>query len=325
VLKLFFEFHKLVDALSEEELGSDKIGTTKQGIGPCFSDKVNRRGLRITDLSSPDLKESLQKILRGHQKRYSNSLALAQYDIDAEVIKLREFYRQIEPYVVDTIFYLNKAYSEGKTILIEGANATMLDIDFGTYPYVTSSTTAVAGVFCGLGLSPNKLDCSIGIIKGYTSRVGEGAFPTELTDEIGEKIRTIGKEFGTTTGRPRRCGWLDLVVVKYTHLINGYKYLNLTKIDILTGFKTIKVGLNYLLNGKKLDTFPANLGLLNQVEVEYLEMEGWSEDISKCKTFEQLPINCQKYVQMIEKEVGVPIKWIGVGAERDEMIERKDV
>jgi len=208
--------------------------------------------------------------------------------------------------------------------LLEGANAAMLDIDFGTYPYVTSSSTTVAGCFGGIGLSPEKLGCTIGIVKAYTTRVGGGPFPTELKDKDGERMREIGHEFGTTTGRPRRCGWLDLVVLKYTHTLNGYNYLNLTKIDVLSGFDKLKIGVEYYYQGNKLPSMPGNLEILENVTVEYVEVDGWKEDISKVTKFEDLPKNCKNYIFFVEEKLQIPIKWIGVGPGRFDMIERSE-
>jgi len=223
--------------------------------------------------------------------------------------------------VVDTTYYINEAFHSGKSILLEGANAAMLDIDFGTYPFVTSSNTTISGVFSGLGLSPEKLKCTVGVVKAYTTRVGGGPFPTELENEIGEHIRKVGVEFGTTTGRPRRCGWLDLVVLKFTHMLNGYSFLNITKIDCLTGLKKLKIGVSYSIDGKKIPSMPGNVDDLEKVQVEYIEVDGWDEDITNVTKFEDLPPNCRKYIQLIEEHVRVPVKWIGLGPKRSQMIE----
>lgn len=198
----------------------------------------------------------------------------------------------------------------------------MLDIDLGTYPYVTSSSTTVASIFSGLGINPKKVNCVAGVLKAYTTRVGEGPFPTELHDDVGSGIRKRGVEFGTTTGRPRRCGWLDLVLAKYTNMLNGYDYFNLTKIDILTGLQKLKIAISYSIDGKELPGFPSNLDDLARVEVKYVEFDGWTEDISQCKSYNQLPANCRAYVEFVEQELGVPIKWIGVGPQREAMITR---
>jgi len=278
----------------------------------------------MSDLQSPNLKASVRKIFEAHKKRFPNATELDNLDelVEKETEKLLKFKSIIEPHIVDTVPYLDELYRQHKSFLLEGANATMLDIDFGTYPYVTSSSTSVSGVFSGLGLSPNKLNCVVGIVKAYTTRVGGGPFPTELEDETGQKLRSVGVEFGTTTGRPRRCGWLDLVIVKFTHIINGYNLINLTKLDVLSGHPTLKIATKYSYQGKELPSMPASLDVLANVEVTYQEFEGWNEDISKVQNFEDLPINCQKYVNFIETFLGVPIKWIGVGAGREDLIDR---
>jgi len=209
-----------------------------------------------------------------------------------------------------------------KKILLEGANAAMLDIDFGTYPYVTSSNPTIGGAITGLGISPKKIGDVIAVVKAYTTRVGEGPFPTELNDDIGKLLRSVGREFGVTTGRPRRCGWFDAVVVKFSHLLNGYTCVNLTKLDILTGVKQIKIAVAYKYNGEELSSMPENLDILSHVEVVYETLQGWEENISNCTSFQQLPLNCQKYVLRIEQIIEVPIKWIGVGPSRDALIEK---
>jgi len=210
-------------------------------------------------------------------------------------------------------------------MLIEGANAAMLDIDFGTYPFVTSSNPTIGGCLTGLGLSSKKIGDVVGVVKAYTTRVGEGPFPTELTDTDGPgtKLRAIGKEFGTTTGRPRRCGWFDAVIVRYTHRLNGYTALNLTKVDVLTGMDTIRVAVAYKSGDKRITaSMPASLDVLSKVEVEYEDHPGWKEDISNVKTFEELPVNCQKYIKRLEELLSVPIRWIGVGPARTATVEK---
>jgi adenylosuccinate synthase len=223
--------------------------------------------------------------------------------------------------VVDTGYYLNGALKEGKSVLAEGANAALLDLDHGTYPYVTSSSTTAGGVCTGLGLPPRMLTGIVGVVKAYTTRVGSGPFPTELQDQVGERLRTVGGEFGTTTGRPRRCGWIDLPVIQYSHALNGYDSINITKLDVLTGIERVKLGVSYTLNGRTLPAgyMPSTLQELGSVEVVYEEMEGWSEDISHCRAIQQLPRNAQLYLQRIEQLVGVPVSWVGVGPGREDM------
>ena len=248
------------------------------------------------------------------------------YDKKKELDELKQLAEKMkkEHMIIDTIDYMHKVlHTKNKRIIAEGANATMLDLDFGTYPFITSSTTTAGGVSSGLGVPPSAIETTIGIIKAYTTRVGGGPFPTECLDETGEKIRKIGHEFGATTGRPRRCGWLDLNVVKYSNKINGLTAVNMTKLDVLTGFPKIKVGVSYDLNGKTLDgSVPANLEDFAKCKVNYIELDGWKEDISQVKDFDKLPKNAQKFVKTVEKELGVPIMWIGTGPAREAMIKR---
>jgi adenylosuccinate synthase len=222
--------------------------------------------------------------------------------------------------VIDSVDYIHQSLAQGKKILIEGANATMLDIDFGTYPYVTSSNPSTGGACTGLGVPPNLIGESHGVMKAYTTRVGAGPFPTELLDSIGENLRKIGHEFGTTTGRPRRCGWLDTFVMRYTILINGFTYINLTKLDVLDTLDEIKIATGYKYKGKLLTSYPANLEVLKDIEVVYETMPGWKQDISKVRQFSDLPKACQNYVNRIEELAGAPIKYIGVGVSRDAMV-----
>ena len=223
--------------------------------------------------------------------------------------------------IVDTGFYLQRVLKDGKSVLAEGANAALLDLDHGTYPFVTSSSTTAGGVCTGLGLAPRTLTGVVGVVKAYTTRVGSGPFPTELDDATGERLRRVGGEFGTTTGRPRRCGWLDLPVVQYSHALNGYDSLNITKLDVLTGLPSIKIATSYTLNGRTLPAgyMPATLQELAAVQVVYEELPGWSEDLSQCRTIEQLPQNAKSYLARIEQLTSVPVSWVGVGAGRENM------
>lgn len=223
--------------------------------------------------------------------------------------------------LVDSIDYMASAIKGGKRIIAEGANATMLDLDFGTYPYVTSSSTSIGGVFTGLGVPPQAVETTIGIVKAYTTRVGGGPFPTEQLNEVGEHLQSVGHEFGATTGRRRRCGWLDLNVVKYSHKLNNFSSMNMTKLDVLDGLEKIKVATHYELNGKKLEgSMPARLEDLAQCEVRYVELDGWKEDLSKMGSYEELPSNAKSYLKFIEEQVGVPITWIGNGPKREQML-----
>ncbi|OMJ26917.1 Adenylosuccinate synthetase [Smittium culicis] len=315
--QLVFDFHQMADGFNESELGRESIGTTRRGIGPAYSSKATRSGIRVTSLYNKDeFKERLELIVETMRKRYS----AFEYDIQAEIAKYEALAERLKPMVVDSVVYINDKIRDGSKVLVEGANALMLDIDFGTYPYVTSSNTGVGGALTGLGIAPSLIGNIIGVVKAYTTRVGGGPFPTELIDETGEKLQKLGAEFGVTTGRPRRCGWLDLVVLKHSHLINGYTSLNLTKLDVLDQFDTIKVATSYTINGKETSTFPADLSLLQNATVNYQTFKGWNSDISKCTSFEQLPEECKTYVNFIQEFVGVPIEWIGVGVGREDMI-----
>ncbi|KAJ1983174.1 Adenylosuccinate synthase [Dimargaris cristalligena] len=320
---LVFDFHQIVDGIKEVELGRGSIGTTKKGIGPAYSSKASRSGIRVHHLYEDDVFESrLRSIVANRFKRYGQF----DYDVEAELKRYRQLAAKLKPMVVDSVTYMHASLQQGKNILVEGANAIMLDIDFGTYPFVTSSNTGVAGVCTGLGVPPNRIGDVIGVVKAYTTRVGEGPFPTEQLNSVGETLQDVGHEYGTTTGRKRRCGWLDLVLLKYSHMVNGYTSLNLTKLDVLDGFAEIKVATGYRLPaqngqpGELLDSFPASLSTLAEVEVVYETLPGWQSDISNCRTFEELPVQAQEYVRFTENYLGVPIDYIGVGVSRTAMI-----
>lgn len=318
---LVFDFHQEVDGALEMRLGRNKIGTTKKGIGPAYASKISRNGVRVGDLGDWDYFEQRFRALAEHHMRSYEGLEI---NVEEELAFYKSVAERVSSMTVDTIDYTNQQYKEGKRILVEGANATMLDIDFGTYPFVTSSNPSIGSVLTGLGVSPRKLRGIYGTVKSYCTRVGEGPFPTELDTDvgIGKHLSSVGAEYGTTTGRPRRCGWLDLPQLKYSVTINGFTALNLTKVDVLTGLKEIKLGVAYKCRGEYLSTMPASLSELEDVEVEYELLPGWDEDITKCKSFEELPVNCQKYIEKIEGIVGVPIRWIGVGPNRLDQIDR---
>ncbi|CCA74795.1 probable ADE12-adenylosuccinate synthetase [Serendipita indica DSM 11827] len=315
---LVFDFHQIVDGLKEVELGGKSIGTTKKGIGPAYSAKASRSGLRVHHLFDGSFAEKFRKIVEGRFKRYGHF----EYDTEGEIERYKDLAAKLRPFVVDSVTYLHTALQANKKILVEGANALMLDIDYGTYPFVTSSNTAIGGVCTGLAIPPKQIGRIIGVVKAYTTRVGGGPFPTEQLNDIGETLQQVGHEYGVTTGRKRRCGWLDLVVLKYSTMINGYDVLNLTKLDVLDGLDEIKVAVKYQLDGKDLDGFPADLDLLGRVTVEYVTLPGWKSDISKATKFEDLPKKCQEYVEYVENFLGVKIGWIGVGPARDSMISR---
>ncbi|AOA64648.1 Adenylosuccinate synthetase [Komagataella phaffii CBS 7435] len=323
---LVFGFHQRTDKLKEAELHETKksIGTTGKGIGPTYSTKASRSGIRVHHLVSdePDswkeFETRLSRLIETRKKRYGHF----DCDLESELAKYKVLREKIKPFVVDSIEFMHDAIKDKKKILVEGANALMLDIDFGTYPYVTSSNTGIGGVLTGLGIPPKAINNIYGVVKAYTTRVGEGPFPTEQLNEDGEKLQTIGCEYGVTTGRKRRCGWLDLVVLKYSTLINGYTSLNITKLDVLDTFKEIKIGVSYTYQGKRVTTFPEDLHALGKVDVEYVTFPGWEEDITQIKNYEDLPANAKKYLEFIEEYVEVPIQWVGTGPGRESMLEK---
>ncbi|POS85966.1 hypothetical protein EPUL_000969, partial [Erysiphe pulchra] len=305
------DLHQRLDGIEEAELGGGKLGTTRKGIGPCYSTKASRSGVRISEIFNEELFEKkVRSLATGFKKRYGE---LLQYDPEEEIANFKE----------NQVSLLISAQQSRTPILIEGANALMLDIDAGSYPFVTSSNTGLGGVFTGLGgLNPRNVQSIIGVVKAYTTRVGGGPFPSELTNEQGEKLQVEGKEFGVTTGRPRRCGWLDMKIVKYSAAVNSYTAINLTKLDILDNFPEIKIATEYRRPGSKepVEGFPADLNLLDNIEVEYVTMKGWMQPIGKCKRYDDLPKNCREYIDFIEKMLEIPIKYIGVGPRREDMI-----
>ncbi|ABN68029.1 Adenylosuccinate synthetase (IMP--aspartate ligase) [Scheffersomyces stipitis CBS 6054] len=323
---LVFDFHQRTDKLKEAELSENKkaIGTTGKGIGPTYSTKASRSGIRVHHLVSEDpeaweeFKTRYHRLVNSRKQRYGEF----DYDVEEELARYEKYRELLRPFVVDSIEFMHTALVQNKRILVEGANALMLDIDFGTYPYVTSSSTGIGGVLTGLGIPPKTINNIYGVVKAYTTRVGEGPFPTEQLNEFGEALQTIGAEYGVTTGRKRRCGWLDLVVLKYSTLINGYTSLNITKLDVLDSFKEIQVGVGYKLNGKSLASFPEDLIKLGKVEVEYKTLPGWETDITKIKTYDELPENAKSYLKFIEDYLGVPVQWVGTGPARDSMLEK---
>ena len=315
--------HKMIDASSEASKGKKKIGSTLKGIGPTYMDKTGRNGIRIGDLKSDNWTDKYNALRDKHLTILSNFKTKVDLDIDKleddfmssiEILKKFNF--------INSEDFLNSSLISGKKVLAEGAQGSLLDIDFGTYPFVTSSSTTVSGACSGLGIAPNRIKNIIGIFKAYTTRVGSGPFPTELNNEIGSNIRKIGNEYGATTGRDRRCGWLDLVALKYSIIINGVTELNMMKADVLSGFDTIEICTEYNIDGIKTDTLPFDLNLGN-IKPIYKSFKGWTEDISKISKDEELPIELHNYVSFIEEFVGVPIKLISVGPDRSETIYRK--
>ena len=312
---LIMPYHKLLDSISES--GKNKIGTTGRGIGPCYIDKFDRKGIRIVDLLNRDV---LEKKLRKNVEE-KNILLKKLYDdkgfdIDDIIKEYISFDEAIDSYVTDVPLLLNDAIKEGKNILLEGAQGTLLDVDHGTYPFVTSSNPTSGGASTGSGIPPNKIDNVFGIVKAYTTRVGNGPFPTELTDEVGEKLRKEGAEFGATTGRPRRCGWFDAFLVRYSAMINGIDTVAITKLDVLSIFKKINVCVGYKLNGKLLKSFPSDVDRLSSVIPVYETVDGWMEDISECKSYDELPQKTKEYLEFISDQANIKIEIISVGPKR---------
>ncbi|KAF3049208.1 hypothetical protein E8E11_003571 [Didymella keratinophila] len=315
-----FDVHQLVDGLEEVELGGGNIGTTRKGIGPAYSSKMTRSGLRMCDLFDEEVFEKkLRRVAAGYQKRFGD---LLKYDVEEEIARYKELRPKIAPYVVDQVPLLQSAKEKNAKILVEGANALMLDIDYGTYPFVTSSNTGLGGVITGLTLGWRSIKEVIGVVKAYTTRVGSGPFPTEQLNEVGEKLQKVGHEVGVTTGRKRRCGWLDLVVMKHSHACNDYTSLNLTKLDVLDDFDELKIATAYSHKGQKLEGFPSNPDVLAEVEVHYETLPGWKKPTTGAKSYYDLPSQAREYIEFIEKFVGVKVKWIGVGPARDHMVVR---
>ncbi|WP_134702335.1 adenylosuccinate synthase [Ammoniphilus sp. YIM 78166] len=312
-------YHLKLDLVEEASKGDNKIGTTGKGIGPAYMDKAARVGIRMADLM--DAKEFEKKLRRNLVDK--NRVLEKMYETEGfEAEAIMEEYlavaEKIRPYVVDTSVVLNDAIDSGKRVLFEGAQGVMLDIDQGTYPFVTSSNPVAGGVTIGSGVGPTKINQVVGVAKAYTSRVGDGPFPTELNDEIGNRIREVGKEYGTTTGRPRRVGWFDSVVVRHARRVSGITGLSLNSIDVLTGIPTLKICTAYTYKGQTIDSYPANLNVLADCEPVYEELPGWTEDITACKTLEELPENARHYIERISSLTGIPIAIFSVGPGREQ-------
>jgi len=316
--------HRLLDAASEASKGKAKIGSTLKGIGPTYMDKTGRNGLRVGDIELSDFHERYRNLADKHQAM------IAFYDVDLQYDLQEmeeEFFAAIEQLkkltFIDSEEYLNSAIKQGKSILCEGAQGSLLDVDFGTYPFVTSSNTTAAGACTGLGIAPNKVKEVFGIFKAYTTRVGSGPFPTELFDEIGQTMAKVGNEFGSVTGRARRCGWLDLVALKYAVQVNGVTELYMMKSDVLSGFDTLKVCTAYKYNGETINHFPYNIEPTN-VEPVYEEFKGWNKDLTQMTSYNELPQELKDYVSLIESKLEVPIRIISVGPDRKQTIVKKD-
>jgi len=319
---LIMPYHKLLDGIEETSRGSQKIGTTKRGIGPCYSDKIARRGIRVGDLKDPHrLEQLLDQILPEKQtllKTYGINETLDKKTILNELL---DYSSKLAPYIKETHLALHAAIQQKKQILYEGAQGTMLDVDFGTYPYTTSSHVIAGGACIGTGIGPRHIGDIIGIVKAYTTRVGKGPFPTELTDAVGKHLQQQGKEIGTTTSRTRRCGWLDLVVVNHSCILSGITKLALTKVDVLTGLKTIKICTEYKLNGKTITSLPANIDDFQKCTPIYTELPGWKNLPQKPKTLQDLPNETQQYLSFISKYTKTPIALVSIGPERSETLQ----
>lgn len=323
---VIFPYHKELDALAEEARGDNKIGTTKKGIGPCYMDKTERSGIRICDLMDKDIfAKKLKAQIDDKNKLVKNIYGAEEFDFDAIYNEYLGYAEQIRAYVDDTSVIVYDAIKAGKKVLFEGAQGTLLDLDLGTYPYVTSSHPTSGGFSIGAGIGPNMIKDVVGIVKSYTTRVGEGPFVTELHDETGDRIRTQGREFGTTTGRARRCGWFDAVIVRYAARVNGLTSISLMLLDVLTGFDTVKICTSYKMGDKILKEFPASLEDLAKCEPIYEELEGWTEDLTGMETYEELPENAKKYIAKIEELVGVSVDMVSVGPNRAQTIVRKNM
>ena len=319
---LILPTHRLLDAASEAAKGKNKIGSTLKGIGPTYMDKTGRNGLRVGDIFSPNFEKKYRILVEKHEnilKHYSNY----KYDLsEFEKPWLEAVAKLKELTVIDSEQYLNDALKNGKKILAEGAQGTLLDIDFGTYPFVTSSNTVTAGTCTGLGVAPTKIGSVIGIFKAYCTRVGSGPFPTELHDEDGELIRKGGREFGATTGRPRRCGWIDLPALKYAIMINGVTELSMMKADVLGPFEKIKVCTHYMIDGEKVEYLPYDVTDLEIIPV-YEELEGWNCDLTALNSYDDSPRQLKDYVTYLEQNLGVPISVVSVGPDRKQTLSNK--
>ncbi len=321
---LIMPYHILQDRLEERARGGKAIGTTGRGIGPAFADKVARQGLRVGDLLDDELlRERLGGLLEQKNRVLTGVYEESALSFDEVYAQLRVYAERLAPFIADTSLLVDEALDRGDLVLLEGAQGTMLDIDFGTYPYVTSSACTVTAACQGLGLAPHHIGAVVGVTKAYTTRVGGGPFPTELEDETGQLIRETGHEYGTTTGRPRRCGWFDAVVVRHAVRLNGFTSLALMRLDVLSALPELKVCLGYEVDGQRIDHFPANLRTLERCRPIYKTMPGWQTDIGQARRFIDLPPQAQDYVRCLEETTGCPAGIVSVGAHREETIIQK--
>jgi len=312
-------YHVKLDKVEEERKGSNKIGTTGKGIGPAYMDKTARIGIRIADFLDEEIfEEKLRRNLEEKNRLFEKFYEIDGFDADELLKEYAEYRKIIAPYVTDTSVVLNDSIDQGKRVLFEGAQGVMLDIDQGTYPFVTSSNPVAGGVTIGSGVGPTKIHHVIGVGKAYTTRVGDGPFPTELHDEIGHQIREVGREYGTTTGRPRRVGWFDSVVVRHARRVSGITELSLNSIDVLTGIPTLKICVAYRYNGEVIENYPANLNILSKCEPIYEELPGWTEDITGVRSLNDLPVNARHYLERISQLTGISLAIFSVGPDRNQ-------
>ena len=322
---LITPYHRTIDKVSERFLGKAKIGTTGRGIGPAYADKINRIGIRVQDLFDPSiLRQKIEGALKDKNQVLVKVFNRKGLEIDEILKEYLEYAEILRPYVTDTSLLLNQALERGENILLEGSQGTLLDVDHGTYPFVTSSNPTAGGASTGSGIGPTKISRVIGIVKAYTTRVGSGPFPTELFDDDGEKLRSIGGEVGVTTGRARRCGWYDAPIARYAVRINGLTDFFLTKLDVLTGWEKIPVCVAYEIDGRRVEELPASQSDFHHAEPIYEYLPGWNEDISKARKLSDLPINAQGYIKFLEEISGAPMSAIGVGPGRDETIQIRE-
>jgi adenylosuccinate synthase len=323
---LILPYHKQLDLLRETQSGKNKIGTTGRGIGPCYEDKAARRGLRVGDLFYPEIvKDKLKAVLDLYNLQFQKIYGAETFSQSVIYDELMKHAEKILPHVTNTPVLIEKIMRSGEHVLFEGAQGAALDVDHGTYPFVTSSNTVAGGACSGAGIGPTKIDSVLGVTKAYCTRVGSGPFPTELTDAMGDELRNKGHEFGSTTGRPRRCGWIDLVALKHAVRINGISGLVITKLDILSGMNTIRVATKYRLQNELTEDTPTAAHLLEQCTPVYQDLPGWQEDITGANTFLDLPKNCQTYIRTLEEALGVPVVMVSVGPSRGQDLVLKNV
>ncbi len=319
-------YHKMIEEAEEMRKGEKKIGTTGRGIGPCYMDKASRIGIRMGDLiDEKELEEKINWALERKNALMKKMYGISPLEITQVISEYKKYAQELKPFIQDGSVFLEQAFRQGKNILFEGAQGTLLDIDHGTYPYVTASNPVSGGVSVGAGFPPQQIKNVIGVVKAYSTRVGDGPFPSELKNEIGDRIREKGHEYGTTTGRPRRTGWLDTVIINYAKRLNGLNFIALTLLDVLTGFDEIKICTGYRHKGKIIEHFPASQKILSECEPVFEVLPGWKEDISQIERFEDFPPNAKAYVQRVEELASVPVALVSVGPMRSQTKVRREI